>query len=117
MTDFDVERRVGRDRLERLGDAGSEEELRAPVPGHAPDVRQRRIEIAAELLDRRALVVGRRSLGEQAHVDPDADEPLLGAVMEVALDALPLEVHRVERPDARRAQITLERDGSRARAR
>ena len=42
-------------------------------------------------------------------MDPDADEPLLGAVVEIALDPFPLDVDRIEGPDARPAQVALER--------
>ena len=43
-------------------------------------------------------------------MDPDADEPLLGAVVEIALDPLPLGVDGVERPDAGPPQVPLERE-------
>ena len=96
------------DRLERARDALPQEHLRVRVARHVADVRERRVQIAPELLHRFALAGRVRVLGEQAHVDPDAHEALLGAVVEVALDPLALEVHRVEGPDARPAQVALQ---------
>jgi hypothetical protein len=101
---------VGRDGLEGIGDAVPEQQLRAAVARHVADVGERRIEVRPELVDRDPVALGGRLLGEQAHVDPDAHQALLGTVMEVALDALAFEVDRVEGAHPGPAQVALERE-------
>jgi hypothetical protein len=106
----DGSRCVPRDRLEAFDDAGPQQQLRAAVAGDVPDVGEGGVEVQPELVDRQALAVGGRILGEQAHVDADAHEPLLGAVVKVALDAFAFEVHRVEGPDPGPAEVAFERE-------
>src|SRR5262245_45883910 len=99
---------MGRGRADRLDDAVAEQELRAAVAGHVAGLGGGCVEVAAELLEGRPLLAGGRTLGEQPEMDPNADEPLLGAVVEVPLDPDPLEVDRVEGPDARPPQLAFE---------
>ena len=106
--DRDLARRVVRDGPERFDDAVAEEQLRAAVAGDVADLGERGVQLPADPLDRLAILGRRRGLGEQAQVDPRADEPLLGAVVEIAGDPLPLGVDRVEGADAGATQIALE---------
>ena len=110
--DRDGKRRLGGNRAQRLRDAEAGERPRSTVAGHAPDVRERVLEAAPELVDRGAIVVRCRSLGQQAELDAEADQALLGAVVQIALDAPALEVRCVEGADARLAQVTLQGCGS-----
>ena len=48
------------------------------------------------------------SCAQQPEVDANADQALLSAVMEVALDPLSLQVDRVNSPQTRSAQLPLE---------
>jgi hypothetical protein len=106
--DRDLARRVVRDGPERLDHAVAQEQPRAAVAGDIADLGERGVQLPPDPLDRLAILGGFRGLGEQAEVDPRAHEPLLGAVMEIAGDPLPLHVDRVEGPDAGPPQVSLE---------
>ena len=99
------------DRAQRLLDAEAGECRRSTVAGHAPDVGECLFEAAPELVDRGAIVVRCRSLGQQPELDADADEALLGAVVQIALDATALEVPGVEGADTGLPEVALQSDG------
>ena len=106
--DQDWKRGLGGDRAQRFRDAKAGKRPRSTVAGHAPDVRERVLEAAPELVDRGAIVVRCRSLGQQPELDADADQALLRAVVQVALDATALEVRCVEGADTGLAEVALQ---------
>ena len=109
--DQDGKRCLGGSRAQRLLDAEAGECRRSTVAGHAPDVGECLFEAAPELVDRGAIVVRCSSLGQQPKLDADADEALLGAVVQIALDATALEVPGVEGADTGLPEVALQADG------
>ena len=101
------DRRTPRRRAQARGESPQAEHLRVLVPGHGSDLREGRVELLAELVDARAIRGPIGLFRKQAEVDPDADEPLLGAVVQVALDAQPLVVAGIEQRDSGRPQLAI----------
>ena len=89
------------DRGERVGQAAVGEQRRVDAVGELAQLLERRCQVAAELLEdrRRLRRVRPRQFARQPHAGHERDQPLLRAVVQVALDAPALRVRR--RDDAR----------------
>ena len=100
-------RRAAAEFVERGREPALGEQRRVDAVGQLAQLRERERERFAGLAHERS---GRRRLArelclEQPERHRDRDEPLLGAVVEVALDPPPLGVGRLDQPRARRLQL------------
>ena len=123
--DLDRERRAGGERGERGLEAAVGEHRRVDPAGELAQLGERFVELGARAGEHLggALGIGDRAVAGEPQAQPDRDQALLGAVVEVALEAAAFGEARLHDARARgaqvfdtRAQLGVRRWFSRARA-
>ena len=102
-----MHRTANGDRVQRLAQAVRRQQRGVDAAREPADLVQRPIDLAAELgLERRRTGrVGGPELVHELELHPQRDQPLLGAIMEVALDPLPLDIGGGQDPCLGAAQL------------
>ena len=108
VLDADGHRRLARDDRERRADAEGGQELGIDAVRDRPQLVDGFVDLDAEALEHPRRLRRIELLGRDREVDAQRHEALLGAVVQVALDAPPLGVAGLEDPLARGAQLALE---------
>ena len=108
VVDADGDRRAARHPGEREGDPALREGLRVDAARHGAQLVDRRVDLGAEALEHRPLLGSVDLLPRERQVDPQRHEPLLGAVVQVALDPPPLGMPGLQDAGLGGAQLSLE---------
>ena len=107
--DPDRHRGALRDLLQRRTEALRAQDRRHGAVRHPAQLLDRQLDLVVEPLQDRPVLTVLELLAREREVDAQRQQPLLCAVVQLALDSFALGLADLEQPRARRAQLALER--------